>query len=166
MSELSFMCKMRSLPQDEWQTLKDVRLAALKDSPDLFFNSYAKEYGFDESDWRAEFNRGEWHIGERGGRSISLLGCTRDASIPDFARNLEYLWVSPEARNKGVAYSMVMHVLARLRAADVRTAFLWVLDGNEPAIRLYKRIGFVSSNHSQPSEDRPGHWERMHLNLT
>ncbi len=58
-----------------------------------------------------------------------------------------------------------MHALARLRALDVRTAFLWVLDRNEPAIRLYKRIGFVSSNHSQPLEDRPGHWERMHFNL-
>jgi ribosomal protein S18 acetylase RimI-like enzyme len=165
MSKLSFMCNIRPLLPDEWETLHDIRLAALDDSPDLFFNTYADEDRFDESRWRAEFDRGEWHVGERNGHTISLLGCTRDASIPDFARNLEYLWVSPEARKEGVAYSMVMHVLARLRALDVRTAFLWVLDGNEPAIKLYKRIGFVSSNHSQPLEDRPGHWERMHLNL-
>jgi ribosomal protein S18 acetylase RimI-like enzyme len=142
-----------------------MRLAALRDSPDLFFNTYDDEDGFDESDWQAEFDRGEWYVGERNGRQVSLLGCTRDAGIPESARNLEYLWVSPEARNNGLAYRMVMHALARLRALEVRTAFLWVLDGNQAAIRLYKRIGFVSSNHSQPLEDRPGHWERMHLNL-
>jgi GNAT superfamily N-acetyltransferase len=142
-----------------------MRLAALRDSPDLFFNTYDDEDGFDESRWRAEFDRGEWYVAEKSGRQVSVLGCTRDAGIPDYARNLEYLWVSPEARNNGLAYGLVTYALARQRFLKVRRACLWVLDANQPAIRLYKRIGFVSSNHSQPLEGRPGRWERMYLDL-
>jgi hypothetical protein len=34
---------------------------------------------------------------------------------------------------------MLNAVLDQLRAAGVRTAFLWVLDGNDVAVHLYKQ---------------------------
>jgi ribosomal protein S18 acetylase RimI-like enzyme len=61
---------------------------------------------------------------------------------------------------------MIASVLDRLRARGVRTAFLWVLDGNEVAMRVYRRAGFVSTNHRQPLAARPGRTEeRLYLNL-
>jgi len=76
------------------------------------------------------------------------------------------MWVAPGRRHSGVALSMLITVLSRLRASGVRTVFLWVLDGNEAARNLYKRIGFVSSNHRQPLPGRPGRSEeRMQLDL-
>jgi hypothetical protein len=57
-------------------------------------------------------------------------------------------------------------VLEGLRARGMRTAFLWVLDGNEVAMRLYQRAGFMSTNHRQPLVARPGRTEeRLYLNL-
>jgi hypothetical protein len=48
----------------------------------------------------------------------------------------------------------------------MRTAFLWVLDGNEVAMRVYRRAGFMSTNHRQPLVARPGRTEeRLYLNL-
>lgn len=54
----------------------------------------------------------------------------------------------------------------RLQAAGVRTAFLWVPDGNDAAVHLYERVGFVSTNHRQPLPAHPGRSEeRMQLKL-
>ncbi len=61
---------------------------------------------------------------------------------------------------------MLTVILENLRMSGVRTAFLWVMDGNELAVRLYKRVGFVSSNDPQPLIARPGRSEeRMQLDL-
>jgi hypothetical protein len=43
---------------------------------------------------------------------------------------------------------------------------LWVLDGNEVAMRLYQRAGFTTTNYRQPLAARPGRTkERFYLNL-
>jgi ribosomal protein S18 acetylase RimI-like enzyme len=61
---------------------------------------------------------------------------------------------------------MLTIILDRLQTSGVRTVFLWVLDGNDTAIRLYKRVGFVSTNHRQPlSADPERSEERMQLDL-
>jgi ribosomal protein S18 acetylase RimI-like enzyme len=166
MSESRFMPYIKLLAPDDWRMLRDIRLHALQDSPDLFLASYATESGHDEAYWRSEFGRGDWNIAIDQGRSVGLLGCTLDAGVPGGRHYLEYLWVAPEWRNKGVARALLMHVLDRLRASGVRTAFLWVLDGNDAAVALYKSVGFVSSGHSQPLADRPGRSEeRMEQDL-
>jgi ribosomal protein S18 acetylase RimI-like enzyme len=44
--------------------------------------------------------------------------------------------------------------------------YLWVLDGNEPAARLYKSAGFISTSLRQPLPADPGRSEQqMLLNL-
>jgi len=54
-----------------------------------------------------------------------------------------------------------------LRASGIRTVNLWVLEGNEAAQSLYKRVGFVSCNHSQPLPGQPDrHEELMQLDLS
>jgi ribosomal protein S18 acetylase RimI-like enzyme len=61
---------------------------------------------------------------------------------------------------------MLTVVLGRLRESGVRTAYLWVLDGNDAAVRLYKRVGFISSDQRQPLAERPGRTEElMQFNL-
>lgn len=61
---------------------------------------------------------------------------------------------------------MLTTVLKRLQDCGVRTAFLWVLDGNEAATSLYERVGFVRTNHRQPLTARPGRSEeRLMLTL-
>ena len=158
---------IKMLGPDEWTELRDIRLSALKESPDAFLATYDEESGYDETRWRSEFARCDWHIGFENGTAISLLGCTRNIDEPGSAPYLEYLWVSPGARRRGAASEILSYVLDRLRTFGVRAAYLWVLDGNDAAVQLYRRAGFVSSNHSQPLASRPGRREeKMELDLS
>ena len=62
---------------------------------------------------------------------------------------------------------MIMVTLDRLPSDGVRTVFLWVLDGNDAALRVYERAGFVRTNHSESLEDLPGRTEELlQLDLT
>lgn len=149
------------LGTDQWAILRDVRLEALRQEPDSFLARYEDEKEFDEARWRAEFDRGQWSAGSYRRRRVSLLGSTREKNTPWSECFLEYLWVSPEWRDKGLGSGMLVHAIDRLRKEGVRTAFLWVLDGNDTAVRLYRRVGFVSANHRQPLPGRPGRTEEL-----
>jgi RimJ/RimL family protein N-acetyltransferase len=145
--------------------LRDIRLTALRESPQAFLSTYGRERVYEDYHWRAEFDRGDWNIGFCAGEPISLLGVTRDDETPADACYLEYLWVAPRYRRLGVALRMIKVILDRLSEAGVRTVFLWVLDGNDIAIQVYERAGFVRTNHSQPA--RPGRTEeRLQLDLS
>jgi ribosomal protein S18 acetylase RimI-like enzyme len=161
MSKSCFMLEIRMLAPDEWETLRAIRLAALGESPDTFLTTYEIEHNFDESTWRAEFDRGTWLIGSENRLAVSVLGCTRTEDTPSSECYLERLWVSPDCRHRGFAFGMLMHAIGRLRELGVRRALLWVLDGNDEAVRVYKRAGFVSSNHREPLPDRPGRTEEL-----
>lgn len=160
------MLEIRPLAPSEWLKLRDIRLAALLDSPGTFLSTYEKERLFEDDHWRAEFGRGDWHIGFADDEPIGLLGVTRDADTPAHACYFGYLWVAPDHRRRGVALRMIKVVLDRVSADGVRTVFLWVLDGNDAALRVYERAGFVRTNHREALEDLPGRTEeRLKLEL-
>jgi ribosomal protein S18 acetylase RimI-like enzyme len=165
-SQSGFVPGIKMLVCDEWLTLRDIRLAALQESPPSFLSTYEQEKAYGEHKWRAELTRGNWNIGILEDRPVSLLGDIHVPGMPAHERYFEYLWVAPECRRSGVALGMLTIVLDRLQASGVRTVFLWVLDGNDAAIHLYKRVGFVSDNHRQPLAAHPGRSEeRMRLDL-
>lgn len=161
MSESRFMPDVKLLAPDDWGLLRELRLAALKDSPESFLAKFSEELTFTQAKWRSEFNRGDWYIGYRQKRAVGMVGCTREGSTPLSECFIEYLWVEPESRGCGVAFRLLTEVIERLRAAGVRRALLWVLDGNDVATRLYQRFGFVSGKIRHPLADRPGRSEEL-----
>jgi ribosomal protein S18 acetylase RimI-like enzyme len=166
MSKLVFVLDIRVLPRDEWLTLRDIRLSALQESPEAFLSTYELEKGYDAARWQAEFSRGSWNIGYLHRNPVSLLGTTRETGQPHYECYIEYLWVAPQWRRSGLALGMIAAVLKRLQAAGVQTVFLWVLDGNDSAVRLYERAGFARTHQRQPIDTRPGRTEeRMRLEL-
>jgi ribosomal protein S18 acetylase RimI-like enzyme len=161
------MPDIKLLAPDEWLWLQNIRLAALQDSPHAFLATYEQEKGYDEGQWRAEFSRGDWYISVVDGKAVSLLGATSETEMPPHERYIEYLWVSPECRRSGIARSILINVIDRLRGSGVRTVYLWVLDGNEVAIQLYETVGFVGTNHRQDLPEHPARGEeRMRLDLS
>lgn len=153
------------LTPNEWRTLREIRLSALRESPHAFLSTWEKESKYDRPEWQAEFARGDWYVGmvtvESADRPVSIACITRASGAPAHQRFLESVWVAPEFRRQGVAFSMINKVLDRLKLSGVRTVFLWVLDGNSSAMRLYERLGFVSCNHREPLKDYPGHSEEL-----
>lgn len=131
------------------------------DSPNSFLATHEQETGYNEQRWRTELARGRWHVGVMDGKHVSLVGATREPGRPAHERFLEYLWVSPEWRRSGVGFQFFDLVLGRLQATGIRTAFLWVLDGNDVAVRLYRKAGFEPVGRPVPLTARPGRSEQL-----
>lgn len=149
----------------EWTILREMRLAALRESPRAFLSSYSDELAYEEQKWRAEFKRGEWIIEVRNDRAIALVGITREQSTPPDECYLEYMWVSPRFRRRGVAADLMKNVLRWLINRGFATIWLWVMDGNEPARRLYEKCGFTSTRLIQRPHRSPSRSEEL-MSLT
>jgi ribosomal protein S18 acetylase RimI-like enzyme len=155
------------LDADQWCTLRDARLTALKESPQSFLSKYEIEIAFGEERWREEFCRGEWIIvGEEGKPPEALIGAVRSYDIPSTDRYLEYVWVSPKSRRSKLATNLINAVLRRLEAAGTDVVWLWILDGNEPARELYNKCGFTTTGERhRPKANRSLWEERMNRRL-
>lgn len=153
------MLSFRFLAEDEWRVLRRMRLAALQDSPNSFLSKYHQELEYGEGEWRRELSRGDWLVGISGNQPVALLGAAPEADIAMNERYLSYLWVGPAIRRSGVASGLVAKMLDRLRSSGIQRAWLWVLDGNEPAWRLYESLGFISTRERQPLPDDPSRSE-------
>jgi ribosomal protein S18 acetylase RimI-like enzyme len=163
-SPTSFTVEM--LTENEWPRLRDMRLAALLDDPAAFLARYEREAAYDEPRWRQEFSRGEWNVMLADDKEIGHLGVTREPGMPPQECYLEYMWVAPAFRRSGVGSMLLRTVLDRLEGEGVHTVWLFILDGNKPAMRLYQRFGFQRTNERQPLPDHPaGSEERMRLRL-
>lgn len=161
MTDLFFVVRTEVLNEYEWPRLREARLTALKEAAGAFLSNYGRELRYGEEDWRAEFSRGEWTLMTRYGRLVGLIGVTREATTPPSECYLEYLWISPEFRRSGVASDLIKIVLKRLIKSGVTTVWLWILEGNEPARRLYEGLGFVSTHKRQPLSDNPSRYEEL-----
>jgi RimJ/RimL family protein N-acetyltransferase len=154
---------LRRLKREEWRLLRHARLTALEESPQAFLATLEKEMSFSREQWLAEFDRGDWTIGVVDGVPACLVGVTCESSADQAERHLEYVWVAPEYRRSGVAYGMLSTIIEGLHNSGIRRILLWVLDGNETAIRLYLRLGFASTKRRQPLplEAFPGRCEEQ-----
>jgi ribosomal protein S18 acetylase RimI-like enzyme len=158
--------RVEVLKEHEWSRLRDIRLSALRDYPSAFLASHEREAAYDEQRWCQEFSRGEWNIMLADNKEIGLLGVTREQAMSSQECYLEYLWVAPAFRRSGVASMLLRTVLDRLRDSGVHTVWLYILDGNQEARRLYQRFGFQSTNERHLLPDHPaGSEEGMKLRL-
>jgi L-amino acid N-acyltransferase YncA len=81
--------------------------------------------------------------------------------MPETECFLEYLWVAERKRRSNIGYKFISEILSRLQRDGVRTVLLWVLDGNEAAVGLYRKAGFEIAGPPTPLEDRPGRTEQL-----
>jgi GNAT superfamily N-acetyltransferase len=56
---------------------------------------------------------------------------------------LEDLFVRPEFRSKGIGRALLRHLARRCLAEGLPRLEWWVLDWNEPALRVYRSIGAI-----------------------
>lgn len=65
------------------------------------------------------------------------------------------LWVDPEHRGLAVGEALVTAVIEWARTDGRRRLNLWVVPGNDAAIGLYERLGFVATGAAQPLPSDP-----------
>jgi ribosomal protein S18 acetylase RimI-like enzyme len=90
--------------------------------------------------WGELVPAGSW-IAERDGRSggaVLSVGSPAGALVADVV-------VDPELQGVGLGRRLLTTALAALRGSGERRIYLNVTEGNERALRLYRRLGFVRS---------------------
>jgi GNAT superfamily N-acetyltransferase len=150
---------LRRLEPGDWRTWRDVRLAALSDSPRAFASSLTKEQSYAESEWR------DWLAPARGLKAVveggaGLVG----AWVPGDrhpAVELYSMWVDPRWRGRGVGDLLVQEVLTWGDENGHPRVDLWVAEGNGAAERLYERHGFRMTGERQPHPGYAGVLERV-----
>jgi GNAT superfamily N-acetyltransferase len=148
--------EVRRLSPDDWEVRREVRLAALRESPDAFMSSYEAEAGLTEAQWRERIARCAILVGWLDGRPV---GTAAGWAQPDGTPELFSMWVAPEARGTGVADALVRGVIEWARAEGHDRLTLWVMRGNAVASRFYARHGFVPVAGFEPPPDHPCHDE-------
>lgn len=142
---------------DDWAVLRDVRIAALTDTPEAFGSTLARELGFSEDVWRGRL-RDDAHRGYSqfvatlDENVAGTIGLIRSGERTDVAEMVS-TWVSPDARGRGIGDLLVVTLIDTARDEGYMGVDLWVAEGNDYAERLYARRGFVRTGVVQPIRD-------------
>jgi GNAT superfamily N-acetyltransferase len=148
------MVSVRAIGADDWELVRDVRLAALRDAPDAFASTYAREAAYTEEQWRGWFSD----------LFVMFFAYLNDHAAPaglagvldkDGAADLVSTWVRPDRRGHGVGGALVNAAAGWARARGHVAMYLWVAEANEPARRLYERYGFTPTGERQPLPSNP-----------
>jgi ribosomal protein S18 acetylase RimI-like enzyme len=145
---------VREVTSDDWETLRDVRLAALREAPTAFASTYAREAPFTEQQWRGQ-------IGHGGASFLGYLpGHPEPAGIgrvyeSDGEAHMVSLWVRPSARGHAVGEALIDATVDWARARAFAALTLWVTESNAAARRLYERCDFALTGERQPLPSDP-----------
>ncbi|TVZ03021.1 GNAT family N-acetyltransferase [Trebonia kvetii] len=148
------MVFVREISADDWELMRDVRLAALAEAPDAFGSTYAREVAFGEPQWRGRISE----------RSVTFFAYTDPDSSPaglagvyveDGVADLVSMWVRPGFRGQRVGEALIEAAASWAKARDFGTLWLWVTDMNDAARRLYERSGFTATGEEQPLPSNP-----------
>ena len=157
------MVTVERLSEAAWQSLRDVRLAALLDAPEAFWATWQDERRYARQDW-VGFARGVvWFIARNGpppGRlPVGVVGCLRREEFPDEPEVIG-MWVRPEQRGTGTADLLIEAAHRWADTVHVRSLALWVVDGNERARRFYARHRYLPTGERAPLPARRQGQER------
>jgi GNAT superfamily N-acetyltransferase len=150
------MVLVREAVTEDWQALRDIRLAALRDAPDAFGSTYEAQAAYEEADWRRRLSRGGTFLayvpevcasepaGLAGGYQVNLDTV-----------ELVSMYVRPRARGRGVGEALVATVVSWASRRNAIRVHLWVTETNSPARVLYERCGFCLTGEHQPLPSNP-----------
>src|SRR3954465_9674992 len=102
------MPRVRRFQSHEWQLYRDLRLAALRDAPDAFGSTLAREEAFADEEWIARLAAGAASALDHpiiaeddAGRPIGLAWA-RIESTDSTTATLYQVWIHPKARRQHI----------------------------------------------------------------
>jgi RimJ/RimL family protein N-acetyltransferase len=126
-----------------WRTYRDVRLAALIDSPRAFWAQYAEAAERTDDEWRERCaTTGPTWLALDHGRPVGTVGLWHAPEQRAAEVYLVGMWVATVARGTDVATQLVGTALTHAAASGWRTVVLDVAHENARARAFYTRMGF------------------------
>lgn len=133
---------VRRLQANDHESLREVRLRALRDAPDAFWTTYERQVDYGPQDWRHWITTAALFVAEAPDRAAEgLAGGLADPRNPAGAL-LIAMWVAPDHRGSGLADRLVGAVTTWAAAECRPTLRLHVEEHNARAIGCYRRLGF------------------------
>jgi GNAT superfamily N-acetyltransferase len=152
---MSGMVLVRQITADDWELMRDVRLAALAEAPYAFGSTYAREAAFTEAQWRGRISERSVtffaHDPADGATLAGLAGVYVEDSTPEVVS----MWVRPAFRGHGVGEALIEATAVWAKSRSFPALYLWVTETNAAARRLYTRCGFTPTGDSQPHPSDP-----------
>lgn len=140
------------ITEDDWESQRDIRTAALADAPDMFGSTLADALGFDEQDWRRGIRATTcWQLRQAGmpvgmvRLSVREGGADCDRVVPAAPGRTAYLismYVAPQVRGTGAGEQLVAAAALEAKRLGYQQLWLDVAKHNAAAARLYERVGF------------------------
>jgi ribosomal protein S18 acetylase RimI-like enzyme len=154
------MNTIRNVGPDDWAAFRDIRLAALTDSPTAFAATVAEAASRSDAEWEtmvrercASDASATWVAEDPGGLAVGVVAAFADPTSHEV--ELVSMWVAPAARGAGLASRLVDVVIAWAEGRQAPAVSLWVMRGNEPAQRLYEAAGFAVNGEHQALPSDP-----------
>ncbi|KTD46055.1 IAA acetyltransferase/MarR transcriptional regulatory protein [Legionella quinlivanii] len=146
---------VRTTEEQDWMLLKNIRLAALLDTPTAFGVSYQTAINNSDEQWKqrasSETEPRFW-LAFNNDKAIGMIG----AGIDKLNRyNLIAMWVEPESRRAGVAECLVNAVKTDAFDRGFKEIYLDVSPDNLKALRFYMKHGFFFIDEKKPLESHP-----------
>ena len=153
------MCIIRRLKMGEAQLFKDVRLEALRESPNAFSSRLADAMSRSDESWCEQAdasamgcNRATFIMLDDQPVGLAALYRCEDASDEG---ELIQMWIAPEKRGGSAATKLIDEIFRWAVANGFSRVRAEVLNTNSRALRFYEKIGFTKSknqsNHSASS---------------
>ena len=139
---------IRRLVVGDADAFRAVRLDALRLHPEAFGTAYEEEAALDRAQFAERLSApGFARFGafDEQGRLVGLVGLRIESGVKQRHKaHLFSMYVDAAHRGGGLARQLVEAVIAAARDAGAVVLHLTVTVGNEPAQRLYRRMGFAT----------------------
>jgi GNAT superfamily N-acetyltransferase len=143
--------RVRALGEDEWEAYREVRLAALQESPEAFAATLDDEKGYDEDFWRLRMRRSQRLVAEDAdGRAVGVASVGQAQDGGDRVAELFGLWVTPAQRGAGVATKLVQAGADTAREQGRSHLAYWVGSDNGRAVAFASGFGFRPTDSRRP----------------
>jgi GNAT superfamily N-acetyltransferase len=142
--------QVRRLAPADVETLRTIRLEALRSDPDAFGSTLEREEGRSDDDWRAWLGRGATFVAETDDGPVGLI-VARPHDDPTTV-GIYAMFVSSRARRRGIGRALVEAAIEWAASSGATQVTLMVIDRNESASKLYKSCGFIYSGQSERRE--------------
>lgn len=139
---------IRRLTPADVPAYRRLRLYGLRECPTAFCASYEEEStrSLDALAERLKPSPDSWTFGAfRGRRLVGLMTLIRDSQLKARHKAAIYgVYVAPAFRGMGVGRLLLAETIRTARAMDgLRQIRLGVVTANRPALRFYRKAGFV-----------------------
>lgn len=153
--------EVRRLRSNEAEPFRELRFAALKDSPDAFGSTLETEEGYPPERWEtwtrdaSSDETGIWVAVAHGdGRLVGMIGLFPDPVFDD-ALHVWGMWVDPDHRGRQIGAALIDAALAGAARTAARQVRLHVVETNRAAAHLYAAFGFEPDGEPEPFPSNP-----------